>query len=489
MCAKKTKLIAVAPPGTEMILVDEYLSKAGATSLDRMERLVDPGVYKVRFIRGGVTKDVLVDATDPSKPVHVESGPMEFASAAPLEGTSTTHEYHMGPAVTVSRQTALKRGEGSSLFLFVRARQRLERFPAPNVVSVHDMQGNKVAGLEEGQFELENAWAALHIELTPGTYRLRVDGEGAGQFEMFITLVLGWQTQVFQMTEEFPAGEVLVCSPSLRSATVLMARMGQGFLPNRPDLRLAELARKALVRGRDIVSPAILESLLQGKQEDPILGLYAAHLLLARSRKNNREISLLNTVLRNLETWLPQHPDVQALRFGMGVISKEETLSTPPMLRASWDHVVHATKKVARVVPKGSWADIVAPNIVPSEAWLLFNVREHDQGSTSVMSNRPMAIKHLAGLLAYDQAELEAELQRLTIGDMRLSNLQLDMLRTVYNDVSFWSRADGLGALRSDSIKWAEHLFDQLPSPSGSTASAIMDLSQKLKSDDTGSLA
>lgn len=131
----------------------------------------------------------------------------------------------------------------------------------------------------------------------------------------------GWQTQVFLFRRTFGKGEESR-RPDLSEASVLMGRTGSGFYPDRDDERWTELARLALAGNRKAMpSRDDLREMLVHKFEDPMLGIYAAHLLL---REPEIRVDLLEIVLGNLFSMLGEHPDVQALRLKLDELRGRE---------------------------------------------------------------------------------------------------------------------------------------------------------------------
>ncbi len=81
-----------------------------AQNLGEVEVAVHPGVYAVELKRGREveTHPVLVS----NDPVHLRLSRADeppFASAAPVEGTSTSHESHQGGAMRLSHAPPLAR--------------------------------------------------------------------------------------------------------------------------------------------------------------------------------------------------------------------------------------------------------------------------------------------------------------------------------------------------------------------------------------------
>lgn len=475
----KVDLELSADPGTEIFLIDSFL-QCIKWGVGELRERVAPGIYKARFMSGSQIKDVMLDATVPGSTVrHSEQG-LVFESPAPLVNSAKTHEYYMGPASQFSTQTMRQHGNGSSFFLFVRAEDENAPFMDPGLASLHDLHGNQILHLGEGVVDQQWGFACVNVELDPGTYRLRVNGLSAGTYEMFVTLSPGWQTQIFQEIEQFETTQGPVRSPSLRNATVIMARMGAGFDPSRPDLRLTEQARAGLVNGRRILDESMIQQLFNLERENPLLGIYAAHLLLPDRTPGRRPPRILVKVLDYLDHLIPGHPDVQALRIGISSKQRiqDVELHTPPMIRTGWDLVIAASRTRSEIVPCGSIADQVAPNLVDARPWLIFKV--HEQISASKPSTKEEALNGIHELIALGPERVMTFIKEQE--HMKgISTVQSSLLRTIASRNSFMRSGETSLKKLLDPTEDAQLLFNNMPSPSGATASAVVDLVRRVK--------
>jgi len=364
-----TLQINAADPATEIFVVDGQFHKI-ADGVSRLETKVEPGLYKVRFRAGSAQVDQLVEVT-PTPPVqYVYGDPVEFQSVIPMGETSTERSDHTEAARVMSTEEPRRIGSGSGLFLFARD---LADSPEPEPwywMSVHHLDGSRVADLSDGEFGPDGDCAGMHFEVDPGTYRLRVNTGRVGTYEMFVRTAEEWQTQVFTCLEDFPHRNGSVRRAALRDAAVLMARPEIGYAPYSEQVRMAELARQGLVTGRPVVKFRELNEMLWMKWRDPMVALYGAHILV---RRGNVDHDLLETVIRNLERLVGRHPDVDALRLRPGAPNAPQQLEfpSPPMLRQSWDLISTASLRRNRLVPPGSATDLIADNLAEGGPWLL----------------------------------------------------------------------------------------------------------------------
>lgn len=362
-------------PATEIFVIDHTLQRRAA-GLGTLETELAPGYYKIRFRAAGSYQEKLVELSEATGPVTVHGETVDYRSSVPIMNTSTSRETHAYPAEQLSHRVHRHLGSGSGLFVFARDLMPDGPRDAWRGVSVHHLDGTPLADLADGDSDEEHAFAGLGLELDPGTYRLRVDTEGYGVYEMFLVTCPGWQTQVFGLAENFVAQGEQIRRMALRSVSVLMARLGVGFHHDSPELRLADMARLGLREGRDVVRLDEMQQLLYGKFENPMLGIYGGHLLVAKRRNLDHE--LVETVMGNLLHLLGPHPDVLALHLRPGSMTppKELSFPTPPMLKSSWDLILQGTGRRNSLVPRESLSDLLSDGMLTSAPWLLRRVPE-----------------------------------------------------------------------------------------------------------------
>ncbi|MGA2609192.1 MAG: hypothetical protein ABSH01_17255 [Terriglobia bacterium] len=370
--------VRAADSETEIFIIDGqfHLRDRGVGSLDTQ---LEPGIYKLKASTGGVTQEQHVVLRD--KEVSLNLPPLAFASPAPLNETSKTHEYHMGAAERESRKIHLSAGSGSWIFVFARDLTSTRRAPVswnPAMgLSLRDELGNLLADVNStGTSDLsQDPWAACNVEVDPGTYRLRLelpphqDDPKPVSLEQTIVASPGWQTQVFLLQRAYGPG-LSDWRADLSGASILLS-MGPGFDAARSDFRKTELARLGLTNRRQVVSQE-LRQMLRLNIENPMLGILAAHLLLL----NQQSDTDLQTVITNLRNLLVmQHPDVEALALQFEPASAY-LCQTPPMLQRSWSLIVDATATRPGLIPPGSLAAGIWDRLWGEEPWLIWNVPE-----------------------------------------------------------------------------------------------------------------
>ncbi len=361
----------------EIYVIDAHFHLA-ARGLGRSQTFyLDPGVYTVKVRAGSATREEDVILGKGDKELLKEFPALKFASPAPLEDTAKTHEYHMAAASTESRNVRVQAGQGSWIFIFARDWTAPGRPPVSPEGSQHpaagltltDARGNLVANFAtQSECDLsQDPWAACNVQVNPGLYRLRLELPSGAILEQTVVASPGGQTQLFLLQRAY-GPEPNDRRADLPGASVLLAR-GYGFDPNRPDMRLVELARLGLTNTRQVLPDNVVQEMLYGKFENPMLGIYGAHLLLLRQKV---ETEHLRTVVVNLRGLVGTHPDVEALALGLGPGESSYVFEVPPMLRRSWSLVLNASVKRPGLVPLDSLAAQVASRLWGGEPWLLW---------------------------------------------------------------------------------------------------------------------
>ena len=466
--------VTAADEATEIFLMDAGLKRI-ASGLGRLELQVPPGLYKVRFRSGASQQDRLVEVAPGRARVELSGDPVRFHSAAPIAATLTTHEYQSMPAVQASRELHKSVGRGGRLFLFVRDEDETREFDVPGV-SVHALDGTERARLAEGPSSRADRWAALSLELDPGTYAVRVESGRLGDYELFATVAPGWQTQAYFVMEDLWSDRESVRAPSLRSASIMMGRPEQGFDLASPTARLTELARQALTQGRQVISPELMRRLASDDLSAPMLTIMGAHLLL-QMRDSHRDI--LIAVVERLSALLGEHPDVQALDLTLrdGSRPRVERIERPPTLRASWDRIVQASRKRAGLVPADTTAGRIGAGIVRAGPWLI-----HRLGG--IQEERPERQASLAEAARVLERMIASEPERLAqvYGSIRSTGTRLSALeKGVLDAVRSYAQARELPTDRTQAPEaQARALLSSLAAPKYSVAEAVVSLAKKI---------
>ncbi|WP_299961102.1 hypothetical protein [uncultured Roseobacter sp.] len=460
---------------TEVFLIDASLKRI-ASGVGRLEQKVAPGLYKVRFRSGASQHDELVEVTQSPSRQQLRGEPVPFASAAPIDHSLTTNTEHADAAADLSLQVSPVSGQGT-LFLFLRSEDPYLDFDADGV-SIHCLGGDQIADLSQAVNDTSNGYAGLTLALDCGSYRIRVRKENLGDYELFATVCKGWQTQVFLSFDAFERRESDIHAASLRRASVFMVRNGQGFNPSSETFRLTELAKQALAQGRSQVSRGLLGRFLNGKFEDPMMGLLAAHLLL-QGRRTERS-GLTSMVLDNLVGILGAHPDLLALRLAHNPADedlREFSLSAPPLLSASWKLLSQATRRRAGLISPGSVPGLIAHNVTNGGPWLIYRLQEADGAQPARLSLSEAERRFRKMLDAYGDRLAEVD-KRQRSDDARFSGLEQSLLTLMLSEIRLREVRE-LSKRQRGNVH-SERLLRRIRAPAYSVASAVGGLEQKL---------
>lgn len=362
--------------GTEIFLLNDSFERI-ESGIGNLKKNVFPGLYKIRFRSGTTQEDRFLEVSPTRKKVlFQEKEPLAFEATPPLLHTKTDNSRHRRIARKESKRVHLSAGKGSTLFLFVRHPETGTGQNPAEGITLHTLEGSKIADTENGACSNTDGCWSLCIELDPGTYRLRVDTGGLGSFEMFVVTCKNWQTQFFGITSEFTSelnenATQRLTRLLLKSSSVHMTKNGEGFNPASKSLRLAELAKIALETGRTAVDERTFEKLFASHADDPMLGIYGAHLLLNSRRPAYK---VIDSVAEKLEKLVGHHPDVLSLWLRKHRERKQRktvTLSSPPMLFRSWELLTRESIRRSSVVPEGSFSDLLSNGMLSTPPWLL----------------------------------------------------------------------------------------------------------------------
>jgi len=399
---------------TEIFIIDGRFNLCDR-GIGYTETELEPGIYKVKVRAGFETYEQHVIVSDHDESLTIP--PFSFVSPAPLAGTAKTHEFHMGAAEVGSKNPDLVKGHGSSIFIFSRdwTSQTQSSAAPPNIpnpglgLSLREMNGDVIADLTTAGKRSDSwePWVSFNVELEPGCYRLNLRLPKGGSIEQTLVACSGWQTQVFLLQSYYDGTDADTKRADLQGASIQLAPLDMGFKSDNPLWRLSELARLGLANERKVLSKDLREMLV-GKFENPMLGLYGAHLLLLEAEP---DMKLLNEVVDNLHKLLPSgHPDLDALDLFLKRVAPAK-FEVPPMLRKSWTHIVNATAENPQIVPPDSLAAEAALHQWGSGTWLLW---QHEEAQASTQRGLE-TIGKVAVMLSNAEVMLRSRLRTATL--------------------------------------------------------------------------
>jgi hypothetical protein len=370
-------------PTLEIEVLDSNFEPAGA-GVGEIDVLLDPGLYEIRFREGSSYENRLVKVE--LGPNAVEPPHFQPASPAPVEQTSTTHEYHQEPVLQASgnieRDCAAPGPETGGILVMVRNVRGQDELPFPPDLSRQfSILNAQLEPLDPHgdawQGDRQAGWALWSRAVLPGGYAMRIE-DGEPDSEVLLQSLWvdeGWQTMLFvPNTPDGPAAEL---------ATVHVVRVGQ-WSPWDEGSTVAvalESVLEGLRTGRSVV-PDDLGQLFHAKFVNPFLGIAAAHALLLDPRPS---LAQLQTVVGNLERLLPQNPDVIALAHRAtaagATVQATESVVWPPMMYIGYRALLRADAARPGVITDGSAAEDAAARVRISGLWTTWAAEEASFGS------------------------------------------------------------------------------------------------------------
>ena len=360
---------------SEVFLVNSDFQRIAA-GIGELEAVVSPGIYKARFRLGQKQVDQLVEVARESPEratLEICGDPVDFSSPVPLAGIGAgqgIQEVHRKAAEKFSQlAVSEQKGAGSWLFLFIREITDSAAVPWAGI-TLHDLDGALIAEPNQGICDQENGYFALHLEVDPGTYRLRVEEEPGEFYEMFVQTEAGWQTQVFAVSEQAWLPDIQAHRAALSSAAVLMAEAGQGFTAKDEVARQVELLRLGLLHRRKVVTETFVADLLQQESLHSLNPLQVILLAHSLAEQGKLDTALLTTLLKKLPANFAEHADIQALMLNQPATVRPAFFA-PPMLHSSWDRIVQAVKQRKAIIPPGSLAAQLDDSVIKTALWLV----------------------------------------------------------------------------------------------------------------------
>lgn len=360
---------------SEVFLVNSDFQRIAA-GIGELEAVVSPGIYKARFRIGQKQVDQLVEVARESPEratLEICGDPVDFSSPVPLAGIGAgqdIQEVHRKAAEKFSQlAVSEQKGAGSWLFLFIRETTDSAAVPWAGI-TLHDLDGALIAEPNQGICDQENGYFALHLEVDPGTYRLRVEEEPGEFYEMFVQTEAGWQTQVFAVSEQAWLPDIQAHRAALSSAAVLMAEAGQGFTAKDEVARQVELLRLGLLHRRKVVTETFVADLLQQESLHSLNPLQVILLAHSLAEQGKLDTALLTTLLKKLPANFAEHADIQALMLNQPATVRPAFFA-PPMLHSSWDRIVQAVKQRKAIIPPGSLAAQLDDSVIKTALWLV----------------------------------------------------------------------------------------------------------------------
>ncbi|ABC30355.1 hypothetical protein HCH_03615 [Hahella chejuensis KCTC 2396] len=376
--SKASVTVNIADGQGEIEVVDSAFqvvaSGFGALKVD-----LPPGLYKARALAGGGSTESLFMVEPQTNTLTVPLNAVEFANPAPLQESGDWSKRQQtalfdlvesepedvglglegGLLLSLRLDAAPDGDEGRSADRLRSAMERLQ---------LRDAMGNQLPDFRRKEIRLpELGLIAVNLKLKAGYYLLGYQNEKEETVLTPFYVVTGWRTQAYFHLQDDGALEYQDFSE--RAMLMTPSGMGLSHYELRRYLRLTEIARYALLQGRQAITREEMNALLQDKFFNPLFGLFAAHLLLLSPRPNQ---DLLKTVIHNTAGMLGvDNPDILALGVALAALKGETPFMSlsgvkfPPMLSASWNVLLDQPQMfaanpilrevAARQVAQGPW--------------------------------------------------------------------------------------------------------------------------------------
>jgi hypothetical protein len=340
------------------------------SGLGTLTASVEPGFYKVRQRIGDLEQSQIIEVSSDTT-TDFELNTLTFESALPLQGS----EASMPEKEALMREPS-PYVEGQpppiQIFLWDPQPESQERtapleLPGPDILKQFRLRAFK--GEVECDFSKVDALPGttgvflVNIDVPVGTYLLVQPAERTERC-MPLHVLEKWAPQVYFRVIRDSQGVMLPLDFNHSSITYVTHQQAL----HTKELTLLEVARKALARGRSVKSQTLVDDLVNGDYQDPLLHLIGAHLLLLSAHSESAEsIQQLQKVVDGLIVSLgPNFPDVIALQVALAQLRQEPlptdfALCAPPILQRSWDLLLQAYRNSTIISEVMDFPYIVEP--------------------------------------------------------------------------------------------------------------------------------
>jgi hypothetical protein len=413
-------------PHAEILLLDGgfRVLKRGPTPLTHSAA---PGLYLMKVKVGDQEREEILVVEPEAMPFEASLPAPSFESPIPLTGTSTTHEYHEDAVrrlLDPSAAATMSFGTGSAVMVCVRdplaklttsEADRAVYAASFNGFRILDRDGTCIVNLDENaERNMAAGYIAITVDLRSGWYAL-AHQSGTSWVCTPLPTAGGLVLQVY--INVVPSGQgPFSLMADLSGMAVVFDRLGHGFVPWRRDWLAGETVRQGMLEGRNYIDTPSMRQMLTGNCDDPMLGLYAAHLLLA---KPTPDWPLIQKVLWNVEGLLgSHHPDVVALWAAyeqaapVSAARQPESLATriaglegPPLLARSWDMLVRAANRDPVLLTSAERLFKLTRDLVPNGVFLTW--RQRTLEPKSIVKSAPSLFEVIESALPSSPPEAE----------------------------------------------------------------------------------
>jgi hypothetical protein len=358
--------LAVSSHSDAQILVLNAKLDVIHRGVGQIDVTLDRGLYKIKIARGGGTVEQLLDLdSDKQLFLFVDKFPA-IAPIGPMLGAD-------GPAVESLAGDALAHSAIGEPGLLIVGHHPMQ----PNI-RPHPLDGlrvmpwpadGRVYPIDENSTIVRPVgnewWGAIWLPSPVGCNLLEIS-DGTQTVRQVVPIAPNWQTRVFLTRRNWRHGaDTTSETDAARSEWIdLSIQMSRPGLPvvYFDHYETIEVARNALTSTQPIfASREMINNLLYGKYDNPIVGITGLHLYLEAAERaqdprddsvSSRQLEIepngdpkdvAREVLANLETLLGQPSalvsDLMALNVRAGLLPSDATvtITDPPMFWVSWD--------------------------------------------------------------------------------------------------------------------------------------------------------
>lgn len=368
----------------QIFVLDSQFHLCARSSGDEASFQLNEGSYIVQVKSGSETRE---EAFALERECSVHFKPIDFKSPVPLPGVSQASGSKLEMSLMFSwGSIPVDLGTGSKLYVFGNSPSSnylldaisSDIYPARGL-TLRDFDDRVLINFSDyavGSPErIDNCWLACALDVKPGNYVLCLETDDGNSYRQTVVTCDNWQTQVFLELRDYGVSKRDIAA-DLFNSSIMMSKTDYGFNPrdevnfsDGTNYRVTEQVRQFLGRKKDTISRELMQTLTSDEFDNPMLGLYSAHLLI---RNSDGEFAVVKTIIKSLRRMLgTAHPDVEALALKVG-LSTDFVFNEFPMFADSWKFVLERSFKNPALVPANAISYRLSGQFWSNECWLIW---------------------------------------------------------------------------------------------------------------------
>jgi hypothetical protein len=386
------------PNGAARLFVVDGEFCERASGVSPWETKLEPGIYLLKATVGGASSQRVEVLREAGQEYAFTLSAPTFDSPLPIEGTGNHHEYQESSPEQFTRNNAPQvamLGQEAAVVLYVRDTTRRNFQASSNPAYAKNFSGFHLLS-SDGSELVDFDRPDIHKNVSDGYFGARVGLKGdvyalawehdRDLFCLPINAVAGFTVQIYLLLQPVAADSVEM-RPDFRSLSCVYDPMTVSYAKNRPDLSMLESVRLALEKGSNVADTPLMRAVLESKLENPMLGLYVAHLLLLDPKSD--QAFLEQTITKTAAMLGSNFPDIVAIAWKYEKIAMKrpagfsdrpwpellKAIAGPPLLMRSWDLLVACNEQVAAGQSASFPAFKVAPDLVSAGSYLVWRMR------------------------------------------------------------------------------------------------------------------